>query len=131
MTKEGRIVMVGKDVQVQTHEGGKVLLRCKSSDTSDADPIVLFSRFKEFAEDVYSKLNTLRNTVADQLGNVATQGISIPNAAGPFSPIPGLIGAKAALTAARGRIRAVDVDFRPRIDPCRSRWVFVNKENQQ
>jgi len=130
MTKEGRIVMVGKDVQVQTHEGGKVLLRCKSSDTSDADPIVLFSKFKEFAEDVYGKLNALRNTVADQLGNVATQGISVPNAAGPFSPIPGLIGAKAALTAARTSIRTVDVDFRPKIDPCRSRWVFVNKENQ-
>jgi hypothetical protein len=130
MTKEGRIVMVGKDVQLQTHEEGKVLLRCRSSDSSDADPIVLFSKFKEFAEDVYSKLEALRNTVADQLGNVATQGISVPNAAGPFSPIPGLVGAKAALTAARGAIRMTNVDFRSKIDPCRSRWVFVNKENQ-
>lgn len=130
MTKEGRIIMVGKDVQLQTHEDGKVLLRCKTSSTDDADPIVLFSKFKEFAEDVYGKLETLRNTIADQIGNVATQGISIPNAAGPFSPIPGLIGAKAMLTAARAQIRLSNVDFRPKIDPCRSRWVFVNKENQ-
>ena len=130
MTKEGRIIFVGRDVQLQTHDDGKVLLRCKTSDASDSDPIVLFSKFKEFAEDVYAKLNLLKNTVADQLGQVGTQGISVPNAAGPFSPIPGLVGAKAALTAARGSIRSLDVDFRPRIDPCRSRWVFVNKENQ-
>lgn len=130
MTKEGRIVMVGRDIQFQTHADGKVLLRCKSSDTSNADPIVLFSKFKEFAEDVYSKLEGLRNTVADQLGNVATQGITVPNAAGAFSPIPGLVGAKAALISARGIIRMTNVDFRPKIDLCRSRWVFVNKESQ-
>lgn len=130
MTKEGRIILVGKDVQLQTHEDGKVLLRCKSSDTSDADPIVLFSKFKEFAEDVYTKLDILRNTVADQMGTVASQGLIVTNAAGPFSPIPGLEGIKALMTAARTQIRALPIDFRPKIDPCRSRWVFVSKENQ-
>lgn len=130
MTKEGRIVLVGKDVQVQTHEGGKVLLRCKSSDTSDSDPIVLFSKFKEFAEDVYTKLDLLRNTIADQLGQVATTGIQTTECLVPFTPVPGLVGAKAVLLASQTRIRATPIDFRPKIDPCRSRWVFVNKENQ-
>lgn len=130
MTKEGRIVMVGKDIQFQTHEDGKVLLRCKSDSTGDADPIVLFSKFKEFAEDVYAKMASLRDTVADKLGDVATTGIQVPNAAGPFSPIPGLVGVKATLTAAKAAIRGTNVDFRPKVDPCRSKWVFVNKENQ-
>lgn len=130
MTKEGRIIMVGKDIQFQTHEDGKVLLRCKSATPADADPIVLFSKFKEFAEDVYTKIATLRDTVADKLGDVATTGIQVPNAAGPFSPIPGLIGVKATLTAAKAAIRGTNVDFRSKVDPCRSKWVFVNKENQ-
>lgn len=130
MTKEGRIIMVGKDVQVQTHDDGKVLLRCKSADSGDADPIVLFSKFKEFAEDVYGKIETLRDTVADQIGNVGTQGILVPNAAGPFQPIPALIGTKAMLASAKAAIRLTNIDFRPKIDPCRSKWVFVNKENQ-
>jgi hypothetical protein len=130
MTKEGRIIFVGRDVQLQTHEDGKVLLRCKSSSAEDSDPVVLFSKFKEFAEDVYSKLDELKRTIANQLGEVATRGISIPNAAGPFSPIPGLVGAKAALIAAKAAIEGTDVDFRNKIDLCKSKWVFVNKENQ-
>jgi len=130
MSKEGRILMVGKDIQMQTHEDGKVLLRCKTASPEDADPIVLFSRFKEFAEEVHAKIETLRDTIADQLGNVGTQGIIVPNAAGPFSPIPGLVGAKAMLGAAKAQIRATNVDFRGKIDPCKSKWVFVNKENQ-
>lgn len=130
MTKEGRILMTGKDVQIQTHEEGRVLLRCKSSDPSDADPVVLFSKFKEFAEDVYSKLNLLRNTVADQLGQVATTGIERTECLIPFTPIPGLVGAKTTLLASQTLIRSLPIDFRPLIDPCRSRWVFVNKENQ-
>jgi len=130
MSKEGRIMFVGKDVQLQTHEDGKVLLRCKSASTEDSDPIVLFSKFKEFAEDVYAKIETLRNTVADQLGQVATQGILNTESLAPFSPVPGLVGAKAALVSARTTIRQTDVDFRRKIDPCRSRWVFVNKEGQ-
>jgi hypothetical protein len=130
MTKEGRVIFVGRDVQLQTHEEGKVLLRCKSSSTEDSDPIVLFSKFKEFAEDVYSKMASLRDTVAEQLGQVATRGILNTESLTPFSPIPGLVGAKAELLGAQTRIRATNIDFRPKIDPCRSRWVFVNKENQ-
>lgn len=130
MTKEGRVIFVGKDIQLQTHDDGKVLLRCKSSDTADSDPIVLFSKFKEFAEDVYAKLDLLRNTVADQLGQVATTGLATTECLVPFTPIPGLVAAKAILIASQTRIRATPIDFRPKIDPCKSRWVFVNKENQ-
>jgi hypothetical protein len=130
MTKEGRIIMVGKDVQLQTHDEGKILLRCKSASSTDADPVILFSKFKEFADDVYSKLETLKNTIADQLGNVASQGLAVTNAAGPFSPIPGLVTAKATLTAAKAEIRRTNIDFRNKVDPCRSKWVFVNKEGQ-
>ena len=122
--------MVGKDIQFQTHEDGKVLLRCKSASTGDADPIVLFSKFKEFAQEVHTKISQLQNTVANKLGDVADQGITVTNAAGPFSPIPGLIGVKATLTAAKAAILAVNIDFMPKVDPCRSKWVFVNKENQ-
>jgi hypothetical protein len=130
MTKEGRIILVGKDVQLQTHEEGKVLLRCKTSNTEDADPIVLFSKFKEFAEDVYLKMETLKRGIANQLGVVANTGIASTECVVPFFPIPGLVGAKATLLAARTQILGTDIDFRPKIDPCRSRWVFVNKENQ-
>ena len=130
MTKEGRIILVGKDVQLQTHEDGKVLLRCKTSSTNDADPIVLYSKFREFAEDVNGKLDSLKNSVADQLRNVSSQGLTVVNAAGPFSPIPGLVGIKTALNAASAEVRRLDVDFRPKIAPCRSKWIFVNKENQ-
>lgn len=130
MTKEGRILFVGRDVQLQTHEEGKVLLRCKSGNAEDSDPIVLFSKFKDFAEDVYAKLALLKDTVASQLAQVATQGILNTESLAPFSPIPGLVGAKAALLNAQTRIQQTDVDFRPKIDPCRSRWVFVNKEGQ-
>jgi hypothetical protein len=130
MSKEGRIILVGKDVQLQTHEEGKVLLRCKTSSTEDADPIVLFSKFKEFAEDVYLKMETFKRGVANQLGIVANTGIASTECLVPFFPIPGLVGAKATLLAAQTQILATDIDFRPKIDPCRSRWVFVNKENQ-
>ena len=130
MTKEGRIVLVGKDIQMQTHEDGKVLLRCKTSSADDADPIVLFSKFKEFAEEVFNKIKTLRDTIGDQIGNVGSQGLSVPNAAGPFSPIPGLIGAKALLGVAKAQIKATDIDFKGKIAPCKSKWVFVNKESQ-
>jgi hypothetical protein len=130
MSKEGRILFVGRDVQLQTHEEGKVLLRCKSGNAEDSDPIVLFSKFKDFAEDVYAKLALLKDTVANQLAQVATQGILNTESLAPFSPIPGLVGAKAALLNAQTRIQQTDVDFRPKIDPCRSRWVFVNKEGQ-
>lgn len=130
MTKEGRIILVGKDVQLQTHEEGKVLLRCKTSSTEDADPIVLFSKFKEFAEDVYLKIETLKRGIANQLGTVANTGIASTECVVPFFPIPGLVGAKATLLAAQTQILAMDIDFRNKIDPCRSRWVFVNKENQ-
>jgi hypothetical protein len=130
MSKDGRVLMMGKDVQIQTHQDGKVLLKCKTAEASDADPIVLYSKFKECVEDIYSKLNELRNETANQLANVANTGLSVVNAAGPFSPIPGLIGAKASLLAARGSLQALNLDFRPKIAPCRSKWVFVNKENQ-
>jgi hypothetical protein len=130
MTKEGRIVMVGKDIQLQTHPDGKVLLCCKNSTTEEADPIILYSKFKEFAEDVFNKMDEMRNTIADQLGEIANQGITVPNAAGPFSPIPGLIGIKAKLLSAQSRIRATNIDFKPKIEPCRSSRVFVNKGNQ-
>jgi hypothetical protein len=91
---------------------------------------VLFSKFKEFAEDVYLKMETFKRGVANQLGIVANTGIASTECLVPFFPIPGLVGAKATLLAAQTQILATDIDFRPKIDPCRSRWVFVNKENQ-
>lgn len=130
MTKEGRVIMVGKDIQMQTHDEGKILLRCKTSTPGEADPIVLFSKFKEFAEEVFDKIKTLQNTVADQIGNLGTQGITVPNAAGPFSPIPALISLKILTGVAKVQINAANVDFTGKINPCKSKWVFVNKENQ-
>lgn len=130
MTKEGRIVMVGKDIQMQTHEDGKVLLRCKTASTDDADPIVLYSKFKECMEEVFNKIQSLRDTIGDQIGNLGSQGIPAPNAAGPFSPIPALVSLKVITNVAKAQIKAADVDFRGKIAPCRSKWVFVNKENQ-
>jgi len=130
MTKEGRVVMVGKDIQMQTHEDGKVLLRCKTAATDDADPIVLYSRFKECMEEVYNKIEKLRDTIADQIGNLGSQGIPAPNAAGPFSPIPALVSLKVITNVAKVQIKATDVNFKSKIAPCRSKWVFVNKENQ-
>jgi len=130
MTKEGRIVMVGKDIQMQTHESGKVLLRCNTASSNDADPIVLFSKFKECMEEVFTKMQDLRDKVASEIGNLGSQGISAPNAAGPFSPIPGLIGLKVQTSVAKANIQGQSVDFKSKIDPCKSKWVFVNKENQ-
>lgn len=131
MTKEGRVIFVGKDIQMQTHRDGKVLLRCKSSETADADPVILFSKFQEFAEDVYTKMDNLKNTIADQLTQIANQGIVSTECLSQFSTVPGLVGAKAQLISAGNRIRTTSIDFRDKINPCRSRWVFVNKENQQ
>lgn len=130
MTKEGRVIMVGKDVQLQTHEDGMVLLRCKTSSTDDADPMILFSKFKELQQEVHEKLKLMRDEIADQIGNIGTQGIAVPNAAGPFSPIPGLIGIKFMTNVAKAQIKAINVDFTSKIDPCRSKWVFLNKDNQ-
>lgn len=130
MTKEGRVILVGKDIQMQTHEDGKVLLRCKTASETEADPIVLYSKFKECMEDVFSKITALKNSIAEEIGKVGSVGISAPNAAGPFSPIPGLIGAKASLIAAENAIKLVNIDFKGKIAPCKSKWVFVNKENQ-
>lgn len=130
MDKEGRVLMMGKDVQFQTHEDGKVLLKCKTSSPNDADPIVLFSKFKECMEDVYSKLDQLKSETARQFSIISNSGLSVVNAAGPFSPIPGLVGMKIALQTANTAISSLNLDFRPKINPCRSKWVFVNKENQ-
>jgi hypothetical protein len=130
MDKNGRILMMGKDVQLQTHEEGKVLLKCKTSDPADADPVVLFSKFKECLEEVHAKLDQLKSETARQLSNISNTGLSVVNAAGPFSPIPGLVAMKATLQTAQTAISSLNLDFRPKINPCRSKWIFVNKESQ-
>jgi hypothetical protein len=131
MTKEGRIVMVGKDIQMQTHADGKVLLRCKTATTDDADPIVLFTKFKECITEIHDKIKELRDTVSTEVGNLGSQGIPAPNAAGPFSPIPGLIKLKVQTSTAKSNIKNFDPgSIKDKIDPCKSKWVFVNKENQ-
>lgn len=130
MSKDGKIVLMGKDVQIQTHEDGKVLLKCKTSEPADSDPVVLFSKFKECIEEIYNKLDELRRETAQQFANVANTGLAVVNAAGPFSPIPGLIAMKGTLLTAQTQLTRLNLDFKPKINPCRSKWVFVNKENQ-
>jgi hypothetical protein len=130
MSKDGRILMVGKDVQIQTHEEGKVLLKCKTSQPEDADPVVLFSKFKSCVEDIYLKMEQLKTEVAAQFGTIGNVGLADVNCLIPFTPIPGLVASKATMLTAQTKIQALNLDFRPKIDPCRSKWVFVNKEGQ-
>lgn len=130
MDKNGRILMMGKDVQFQTHEDGKVLFKCKTSSPDDADPIILFSKFKECMEEVHAKLDQLKTETANQFANISSSGLAVVNAAGPFSPIPGLVGMKIALQSAQTAISSLNLDFRSKINPCKSKWIFVNKENQ-
>lgn len=127
MTKTGNIVMVGKNVQVQTHEDGQVFIACKNSEPSESDPIVLFSKFKECLEDIHQKMDNLKNTISQQIENLGTQGLAVPNAAGPFSPIPALVTLRALTSVAANNIRTTNVNFTNKIDPCKSTKVFINK----
>lgn len=131
MDADGRVVMVGKDIQLQTHENGKVLLRCKTAETGDADPVVLYSKFKECIEFLADKIKDMRDAIGDQVGTIKPSAV---NACGPFSPIPGLIAIKVAAPLAKQQIKSNSTfDPQPvkdKVPPCRSKWVFVNKENQ-
>lgn len=129
MDKEGNIVFVGKNIQFQTHEEGKVLLKCKNSEPDEADPIILYSKFKECIEEINSKVDTLKRNIAQEIGKMGSIGLSVPNAAGPFSPIPGLLSLKATLVSAQSNILSTDTNFTSKIEPCKSKWIFVNKEN--
>jgi hypothetical protein len=130
MDKSGNIFALGKNIQLQTHEEGKLFLLCKDNETSNSDPIILFSKFKELEEEVFNKIKALRDGIADQIENHFNTAISVPNAAGPFSPIPALIALKAMAPATKSQIKLIDVDFKSKIDPCKSKWIFVNKDSQ-
>lgn len=132
MTKEGRVVMVGKDIQMQTHDDGKVLLRCKTAEPGDSDPVVLYSHFEECITKIADQMLKMRNSIGDQVGTIKPSAV---NACGPFSPIPGLISIKVAAPLAKQQIKDDDATYKRQdtidmIAPCKSKWVFVNKENQ-
>ncbi len=130
MDKNGNIFGLGKNIQLLTHDEGKIFLRCKDGESGNADPIVLFSKFKELEEEVYNKMRALRDGIADKLQQYIQQTCAAPNAAGPFSPVPAITLMNGMITSTANQIKQIDIDFKSKIDPCKSKWVFVNKENQ-
>lgn len=141
MESDGRVMAQGKNVYLQINDPdtGRVLLGCKSDTEADADPMVLYTHLKTTLDNIIDAIGALSTQVGTQFNNVSN-ALSVPNAAGPFSPVPALILAKAAATAAQTSLTAFkssQIDTlkstsadNAQITKIKSKNIFVKKDNQ-
>ena len=141
MTKEGNIILSGKNIQVLPSTPGTILLGCKSSSAADSDPVVLYSKLKSTLDIITDNINSLCTTMANQLTSLNSALTSATlNSGAPFYPVPGLVALNTALVAAATALtnfsttslqplQSTDRDTAA-IASTKSKWVFVNKDNQ-
>jgi hypothetical protein len=139
MDKAGNILQLAKNIQLLTHDEGKIMVKCKDGEEGNSDPMILYSKLKITLDNIIDAIGKLADKVGDQFNNIASQGITAPNAAGPFSPIPGLIGAKLQCTMAKQNLTMFktqtidqmksDNGDNAKIQDIRSKWIFINKDS--
>jgi hypothetical protein len=141
MAKDGRVMLHGKKVYINFNDAddGRILLGCKSDTEGDADPVVLYSKLKITLNLIVDMMYQLAGKTADQFKGIS-DGISAPNAAGPFSPIPGLIGVKVKSSLGSSNLNTFrDTKIKPlkstesddmKVADTRSKNVFMKKDNQ-
>jgi hypothetical protein len=136
MSEDGRIMTQGKKVYLQINDPntGRILLGCKTDQSEDSDPMILYTKLKdELVAEIVNKLNSFRDTIADQFGQSTglAAAFQTPNAAGPFSPVPALVLAETTCISAQQAIKNVTFDsINNKVPSLRSKNIFMKKDNQ-
>lgn len=134
MNKEGEIIAVAKDIQLQTHPDGKVYVRCKGD--GDENAMVVYDKLKATLNKIIDEVANLAQKTSDGFSGIANTGLSVVNAAGPFSPIPGLIATKAQCIATVAQLNTQKTILNnlksstadaARMDDMQSKWLFMSK----
>lgn len=93
LASDGRVMLQGKKVYVQMNDASgdadnaRIFLGCKDDTSSEADPIVLYTKLKTTLDDIIDKVHTFAQDTYTALNNLSTN-LTGTSAAGPFSPIP-------------------------------------------